>query len=123
MASQSAPWSQQALDAYHCVRICLNWAEEGAGKTSGVIFDLEARFWDALGQHGEEYPHPDRGVGAYCGKDWITHLAVMVLYGRDADRLLDVVMPILRQVPLPAGSYLVKRFGGPDAREERINLC
>jgi hypothetical protein len=46
----------------------------------------------------------------------------MLLYGRDADRLLDVDMPIVRRVGLPAGSYLLKRSGGRGAPAERIDL-
>lgn len=43
-------------------------------------------------------------------------------YGPSADRLSEVIVPILSNRPVPAGSYLLKRFGEPGAVEERIDL-
>jgi hypothetical protein len=43
-------------------------------------------------------------------------------YGPSADRLSEIVIPILSKWPVPAGSYLLKRLGGPGAAEERIDL-
>ncbi len=48
--------------------------------------------------------------------------AVIYLYGPDADRLYAAIEPVLRAAPVPAGSYAVRRYGGPGARETRLPL-
>lgn len=120
--SYSTPWTEESLRAFHCVRVCLYWTDVGYGTVDRIAFDLEYEFWQMLGQIGEEYPDPRRGVGAYCGREWIVEHEVMVLYGRDADRLWEAILPALQRVEMPAGSYVVKRHGAPGAPEERIEL-
>lgn len=47
--------------------------------------------------------------------------AVIFLYGKNADRLADVVAPLARAAGLPGGSYVLKRYGKGGAKE-RIDL-
>ena len=46
----------------------------------------------------------------------------LYVYGPSANRLSEIVIPILSKWPVPANSYLLKRFGGPGAAEERVDL-
>ena len=62
------------------------------------------------------------GAGEYDGHEIGPDGAVLYLYGPDADRLLEVVAPVLRRGPLPAGSYAIKRYGPPGARAVRLDL-
>ena len=62
------------------------------------------------------------GVGEFDGDEFGEGEAVFYMYGPDADRLFAAVMPVLREVNAPQGSYVRKRYGPPGAREERISL-
>lgn len=48
---------------------------------------------------------------------------VYTVYGPDADRLWDVVHPVLQGAPLRPGSFAVRRYGAPGAPEERVDLA
>jgi hypothetical protein len=41
--------------------------------------------------------------------------ATLYMYGPDADRLYEAVEPVLRRASLPAGTVVVRSFGGPGA--------
>lgn len=64
------------------------------------------------------------GTGEWDGHeiDLQTGEAVIYLYGPDADRLYTAIEPTLRDAPIPPGSYAVKRYGEPGARELRVKL-
>ena len=62
------------------------------------------------------------GVGEFDGNLVGADDATLYMYGPDADRLCAVVEPILRAARLPAGTLIVKQYGEPGAREERIEL-
>ena len=62
------------------------------------------------------------GVGEFDGNELGAEGAVLYMYGPDAEALFEVVEPVLRQMELPAGSYLVKRFGPPGAEKFRVAL-
>ena len=64
----------------------------------------------------------DPDLGEYDGHVIGAEGAVIYLYGADADRLLAGIEPALRTTPLPAGSWALKRYGGPGAREETVPL-
>jgi hypothetical protein len=36
------------------------------------------------------------------------------MYGSDADRLVEVILPILEAVPFMAGAEVTKRYGPPE---------
>ncbi len=50
--------------------------------------------------------------------------AVLYTYGPNADRLFDVVRPILEKSSLMTDAVVIKRYGGPrsDAIEVRVKL-
>ncbi len=47
---------------------------------------------------------------------------LLSLSGPNADRLAAVVLPLLRAAHLPRGTTVIRRFGGPGAREARTLL-
>lgn len=61
-------------------------------------------------------------LGEFDGDESGEGYSWLYCYGPDADRLADAVLPHLRDWPQRADSYVVKRYGGPGAREERIPL-
>ena len=61
-------------------------------------------------------------AGEFDGNEVGGGSCTLYMYGPSADRLFDVVFPILVERDLPAGSHVMKRFGGPGARAERIDL-
>lgn len=64
----------------------------------------------------------DAGVGEFDGNEIGAEGAILYMYGPDAEALFVVVEPVLRQMELPDGSYLVKRFGPPGSEESRVAL-
>jgi len=44
------------------------------------------------------------------------------MYGPSAERLFAAVLPVLKKFRAPKGSYVVKRYGKPGARQDRIAL-
>jgi hypothetical protein len=61
-------------------------------------------------------------VGELDGNEIGPDGAVIYLYGPDADRLFSTIEPALKSAPVSAGSYAIKRYGGPGARETRVPL-
>jgi hypothetical protein len=61
-------------------------------------------------------------VGEYDGNEIGERTFTMFAYGPSADKLLEVALPILRELQLPKGSKAVKRYGSPGAREEVVAL-
>jgi hypothetical protein len=51
------------------------------------------------------------GVGEFDGNELGPDGAVLYMYGSDADRLWQVVEPVLRGAPVGSGSYAIKRYG------------
>ena len=64
----------------------------------------------------------ESGIGEYDGNEIGGGELVIFLYGQDADALADLAMSVLDTHRLPAGSYLVKRYGQSGAAETRIEL-
>jgi hypothetical protein len=62
------------------------------------------------------------GVGVFDGDLIGLDQGVLYLYGPDADRLWEAVEDLVREASLPAGSYVLKRHGGPGELEMRIDL-
>ena len=62
------------------------------------------------------------GVGTYDGDEVGEDQLIVYTYGPDADRLAEVVLESLKDFRMGPGSYLVKRYGEPGRREERLEL-
>ena len=55
------------------------------------------------------------GVGEFDGNEVGPEHATLFMYGPDADALWSAVEPVVRQAPLGAGCFVVKRYGDPGA--------
>jgi hypothetical protein len=64
------------------------------------------------------------GAGEWDGHeiDLDSSDATIYLYGRDADRLAEVVVQVVRTLGFPKGACLAKRYGEPGDPEERVEL-
>ncbi len=62
----------------------------------------------------------ESGVGTYETNDLERGFFRMHMYGPDADRVVEIVAPILASAP--PGSYLAKRPGPYGTSEERVDL-
>jgi hypothetical protein len=72
-----------------------------------ALFDLEDRLERAISAAGAgEF---DGNEIAADGND-----ARLYMYGPDADRLFDVVRPVLESAPFMRGAQVVKRYGPPE---------
>lgn len=62
------------------------------------------------------------GTGEFDGDEWGGGYCRVFLYGRNADRLFEAILPALLRFDARAGSYVVRRYGMPGAREELVQL-
>jgi hypothetical protein len=62
------------------------------------------------------------GMGEYDGNEIGGGTFTIYMYGSSAARLWDVAAPVLKTLPPPAGSYAIKRYGEPGAKEDREPL-
>jgi hypothetical protein len=60
------------------------------------------------------------GIGSYDTNDLVPGFFRMTMLGPDADRIVEVVAPLLRDTP--AGSYLAVRRGPSGSSEERFEI-
>lgn len=65
----------------------------------------------------------ESGEGVFDGDEFGNGQGVLFMYGRDADSLFRVVEPLLRNwPPLMNSGYVIKRYGAPPERQERIDF-
>ena len=77
------------------------------------IFGLEARLEEAIDRER---------AGELDGDEFGEGFCTIYMYGPDADGLVSVISPILKEYAMLSGSYAIKRYGEPGAREVRIDL-
>lgn len=78
-----------------------------------AIFDLEDKLQSAISQGG---------IGEYDGHEFGDGWGKLYLYGPDARIVRQSIEKMLREFGPRQGSYVIERYGGPGAREERISL-
>jgi len=61
-------------------------------------------------------------VGEYDGHEFGEGFATLYTYGPDANKLFDAIIETVKERPSRSGSYIIKRFGSPGAKEERRDL-
>ena len=61
-------------------------------------------------------------TGEFDGDEYGGGVCIVYMYGPSAERLFAAVSPILKKFRAPKGSYVVKRYGKPGARQDRIAL-
>lgn len=78
------------------------------------LFELEDRVQEAV---------EDASAGVYDGSEFDSDgtAGKLFLYGPDADRILSLILPILKQSELMKGATVVLRYGAAEANcPERI---
>jgi hypothetical protein len=96
------------------VRLRLDDDGFGSGEERDRLFALQDELIAAI---------EAAGAGELDGDEFGEGECVLYMYGSDADRLFATVAPLLRTVPIRAGSYAIKRYGAADdlsAREVRV---
>lgn len=104
----SAP-EEQALIA----TVKLRSGEMGSPDERERITALEDQLSDAI---------KNSAAGEFDGDEFGDGACTIYMYGPSADRLLTVTLPVFRKFHAPAGSYVIKRYGKPGAKQERISL-
>lgn len=78
-----------------------------------AIFALEDRLIEAIAS---------KAASEYDGHEFGEGFGTLYMYAPNVDHLFDTVMATLREYGSRAGSYVVKRYGGPGSSQERIDL-
>jgi len=63
------------------------------------------------------------GAGEFDGDEFGDGVCTIYMYGPSAERLFTVTMPILKRFRAPAGSYVIKRYGKPGAKQDGVPLA
>jgi hypothetical protein len=93
------------------LKIKLSNLTEGNSKDRNDIFSLEQEL-----EHSIEAD----ALGELDGDDFGEGFCTVYIYGMDADALFELIKPILRNFNFIKGSYIIKRYGSPGAREEHF---
>jgi hypothetical protein len=62
------------------------------------------------------------GAGEFDGDEFGEGVCTIYIYGPSAERLYSVARPILERFHPPAGSYIIKRYGKPGSKQDRIEI-
>jgi hypothetical protein len=62
----------------------------------------------------------ESGAGGVDGDEVGEGTFTIYIYGPSAEKLFAVSLPILRKFRPPTGSYVIKRYGKPGAKQDRI---
>jgi hypothetical protein len=103
---------EQAVIAY----LPLTEGPFGSERECEAIADLVGLLHQAIDHHG---------MGEFDGDEFGGGRCVLYMYGPDADRLFDVVEPILKTAPSALGGFVIKRYGEArdhNAVEVRVDL-
>jgi hypothetical protein len=61
-------------------------------------------------------------AGEYDGDEIGEGVITIYMYGPSAERLFAVVRPTLTRFRPPAGSFLIKRYGKPGSKQDRVAI-
>jgi hypothetical protein len=95
------------------IHLKLSDLEFGSFEERETAFRLEDRLESAV---------EDSGLGEYDGHEFGKGWCQFYIYGGDANVIADTVLPVVRTFALRVGSFVVKRFGPPGAREDQVPL-
>ena len=98
------------------VHLPLSDGDFGKPEERESLFALDQRLEEAVERSG---------AGEFDGNEFGSGECVFYIYGPDADRLFEVVEPLLKGHAVAAGGYAIKRYGAADdsfARETRVEL-
>jgi hypothetical protein len=77
------------------------------------IAELEDKLANAIKQSSS---------GDLDGEEYGEGFCTIYMYGASAERLFTSVQPTLKGFRAPSGSYAIKRYGKPGAKQDRITL-
>jgi hypothetical protein len=100
---------EQALIA----TIKLRSGDMGGAEERGRIVALEDQLSDAIKRSA---------TGEFDGDEYGGGVCAIYMYGPSAERLFVATLPVLKKFRAPAGSYVIKRYGKPGAKQDRIPL-
>jgi hypothetical protein len=64
----------------------------------------------------------ESGAGEYDGNEIGEGVFTFYIYGPSAERLFSVIRPVLKKFRPPAGSYLIKRYGKPGSKQDKVAI-
>lgn len=94
------------------VTIKLNSGDMGSAEERQRITALENQLSDAIRRSS---------IGEFDGDEYGGRVCTVYMYD-PRERLFVAVLPVLKKFRAPRGSYVVKRYGKPGARQDRIAL-
>lgn len=104
---------QEVVEQAVLIYIKLSNDEFGTDKERQRIIEIEDKLKRAIN---------DNELGEFDGNEFGEGECVFYMYGPDAEKLFQIVYPILKREMLPEGSYIIKRFGPPGAPQETFDL-
>ncbi len=96
------------------VLICIKLSDDGWGSEADEdqIFKIDKELRELF---------KNNEVGLYDGHEFGGGFSTLYLFGPDAEMLYQFIKPHLKKIFFPKKSFIIKRFGGPDAPYEKIN--
>jgi hypothetical protein len=64
----------------------------------------------------------ESGSGEFDGNEFGNGVCTLYLYGGSAEQLYTVAQPILNNFQLPPGSHVIRRYGKPGSKQDRLAL-
>jgi len=110
---KSTPAARAAEEQALIATIKLQSGDMGSPDERSRIVALENQLSDAI---------KNAAAGDFDGDEYGEGACTIYMYGPSADRLLSLTLPVLKKFRAPAGSYVIKRYGKPGAKQERISL-
>jgi hypothetical protein len=108
------PWAVGATEEQALIAtIKLRSGDMGSTEERARIMLLEDQLADAI-KHSE--------AGEFDGDEYGGGVCTIYMYGPSAERLFTVTLSILKKFRAPAGSYVIKRYGKPGAKQDRVAL-
>lgn len=105
----------KSTDSEQALLVFLRLSDDtfGTAEDREGIFELEDQLSAAV---------KDAAAGEYDGHEFGDGWGVLYLYGPDAKQLAETAIPLVRRFGPREGSYVVQRYGGTGAREERLTI-
>ncbi len=115
MKDHSTPVSSGTSDTQHAVIVNFPLSDDSLGnfEDDAIAEALSAKIIHVLS---------NTSVGEWDGHEFAGGWARFFCYGSNADVLFDRLATVLFDETLPAGSYAMKRYGPPGAREQTVSL-
>jgi len=109
------PNGKPATEQEQAVIVWIRLADDDSGSTEERehFFKVEDEVLRAV---------ENSGAGEYDGNEIGEGFFKLYTYGPSAERLWDIIVPVLKQFQIPSGSYVVKRYGRPGSKQDRIVL-